>query len=610
VPSSFWGPETWAAHANHIHTAVADGTVIQALKPIARQILKGPNGPLKDFGQAAIDKVWKVASKLAGRSGGFNDNFKVPAGVLDKGQLKNLWHKVNPRTGDANTMAAIAMAESGGNPGVTNSIGARGLWQIIPSTAAAYGLNYAKLTDPVENALGAAKVLRGQGLSAWQTYTEGTYTQYLKRGGLLDLIGLAGGGGGKEKGLGPFVARGVTADFKSTYLKKIKGRLKTIKAAGISKGLLGKLMGTDNLVETFSEYASNAGALTTEGPNGEEVLGEFQGQHEDHWLEETLSNLLTLRNLLLRAKEQVEAVRKQIAAQLKVAFERVKQVKEAIQKEQQRRNKLMQELSQTRDAIEKTKNKDEKRALRLHARDLQDKVAQLDSQQGDRRLTLSQLVGKLIPGLKDKKSELGETITDILGQGGDKFMGLSRVQGLNGPTNVITGVPPIGLLGGEVLSVQQRLRELGLQSKKGGEDDDSERADIFERLFRNEQQRRFASDSQKVVLEGWDQLRQGIMAGLPKFHSGGIVPGPRGVERPVMALGGEGFFTEEQMAAMGGGIGPNHLVIEQLIVHPDGTATAQTGGRDFDAEVRRVLRQSPGTGRKHPSAGAFSIRRS
>jgi hypothetical protein len=594
-PTSFWGAETWAGHMDHIHNAIGGG--FNVIKKVARQILQGPDGPLKDLGQAAIDKVWKAANR--GSMGGA-DNFKVPGGVLGKAQIKNLWRSVNPGIGDPNLMAAIGMAESGGDPTVTNSIGARGLFQIIPSTASAFGLNYNKLTDAAYNVMGAGKVLQGQGLGAWEAYTNGAYSQYLQRGGMLDqLMGFAKGGG-----LGPFVGSNLAVGLKKNLVKKIRGRVKSIKTEGISNGLLGKLTNTDNAVEVFSEYASNAGSLTTEGPDGNPILGLFQGQNEQHWLSETLSNLLTLRNLLLRAKEQVEAVRARIIEQLKVAVERVKLVRETILSEQKRRTNLMAQLHRVRDAIQNAQG-DAKRPLQMQARDIQDRITQIDSQQGDRRVTVQQIANKLIPTLKGKREDLGQTVRDILGDGGEQFMGLSRVQGLSGPTNPITGIPPIGLLGGEILNVQSRLRDLGLKPDRGGEDDSSERADLFETLFRNEQSRRFASDAQKVVLEGWDKLRQGIMSGLPRFHSGGIVPGPRGVERPVMALGGEGFFTEDQMAAMGAG---GNVINMDVTIHSDDTVSVASDDHQFETKVRKVLRRAPGTGRKHPSS-AFSISR-
>jgi hypothetical protein len=79
---------------------------------------------------------------------------------------------------DAVTATAIAMAESGGNADVTNSIGATGIWQIYdgsyPSSSRA-----AQLRDPVENAKEAyAKWKASQGTSCggwwpWASYNEG-----------------------------------------------------------------------------------------------------------------------------------------------------------------------------------------------------------------------------------------------------------------------------------------------------------------------------------------------------------------------------------------------------------------------------------------------------
>jgi len=38
---------------------------------------------------------------------------------------------------------------------------------------------------------------------------------------------------------------------------------------------------------------------------------------------------------------------------------------------------------------------------------------------------------------------------------------------------------------------------------------------------------------------------------MPKYHTGGVIPGAG--EQPIMAMGGEGVFTRDQMAAIGGG---------------------------------------------------------
>ena len=86
-------------------------------------------------------------------------------------------------------MAAIAMAESGGNPYAHNAIppdNSYGLWQINmigsmgPARRQQYGISSNdELYNPAVNAKAAAKILSSQGLSAWSTYTSGAYKKYL-----------------------------------------------------------------------------------------------------------------------------------------------------------------------------------------------------------------------------------------------------------------------------------------------------------------------------------------------------------------------------------------------------------------------------------------------
>lgn len=74
-------------------------------------------------------------------------------------------------------MAAIALAESSGNPSAIGPGGSWGLWQIQPQD-----WGFSQTTDPVTQAQDANQVLSQQGLSAWTTYTEGTYKQYYSPG--------------------------------------------------------------------------------------------------------------------------------------------------------------------------------------------------------------------------------------------------------------------------------------------------------------------------------------------------------------------------------------------------------------------------------------------
>jgi hypothetical protein len=90
-------------------------------------------------------------------------------------------------------MAAIAMAESGGNPGAHNPVppdNSYGLWQINmlgamgPARRREFGITSNEaLYNPAINARAAAKILKSQGLAAWSTYTNGAYKKYLGKGG-------------------------------------------------------------------------------------------------------------------------------------------------------------------------------------------------------------------------------------------------------------------------------------------------------------------------------------------------------------------------------------------------------------------------------------------
>jgi hypothetical protein len=91
-------------------------------------------------------------------------------------QLQTLWLDTAKGTqyatsGWAHLMAAIAMAESSGEEGVINSIGACGLWQIHPYENGC--------TTASTNAKMALSKLQSQGLGAWETYTNGSYKQFV-----------------------------------------------------------------------------------------------------------------------------------------------------------------------------------------------------------------------------------------------------------------------------------------------------------------------------------------------------------------------------------------------------------------------------------------------
>lgn len=108
-------------------------------------------------------------------------NAATPTGTSSRTSLEQLWIDAGGPPGVAQTMAAIALAESGGQVGAVNSSsGAAGLWQILPSAHPQF--NVSRLTsDPMYNAKAAVAVYKSQGFGAWSTYTSGAYQQYLNQ---------------------------------------------------------------------------------------------------------------------------------------------------------------------------------------------------------------------------------------------------------------------------------------------------------------------------------------------------------------------------------------------------------------------------------------------
>jgi hypothetical protein len=74
------------------------------------------------------------------------------------------------------------------------------------------------------------------------------------------------------------------------------------------------------------------------------------------------------------------------------------------------------------------------------------------------------------------------------------------------------------------------------------------------------------------------------------FHKGGVVPGPRSREVPAVLTGGEGVFTPEQMAALGGGriMVENHLYLDgEEIGYVVRDQIVRIGSRNIDSGIHR-----------------------
>jgi hypothetical protein len=208
----------WAGHANHIHIALrALGAALAgaggggAAQISAPQV--GGSGALRAIVQGALSTATKGANasldKLAGAMGGGDISSAGVKGGYSKQQLAALWRRAGGDPGRASLMAAIALAESGGNPRVHNPSGASGLWQIL-------GLPFpGDPFNPSTNARMAVAKYESQGLGAWEAYTNGAYRSYMSRGGRLRQFFAKGGkaGGSKRKPIKKSTAAAEARDY-------------------------------------------------------------------------------------------------------------------------------------------------------------------------------------------------------------------------------------------------------------------------------------------------------------------------------------------------------------------------------------------------------------
>jgi hypothetical protein len=93
-------------------------------------------------------------------------------------QLQTIWTEGGGSPALAPIMAAIALAESSGNPAASGPGGSWGLWQVQPQDWP----QFTPTDDPVTQASIANQILAQQGLGAWSTYTDGAYQQYYSPG--------------------------------------------------------------------------------------------------------------------------------------------------------------------------------------------------------------------------------------------------------------------------------------------------------------------------------------------------------------------------------------------------------------------------------------------
>lgn len=188
---------------------------------------------------------------------------------------------------------------------------------------------------------------------------------------------------------------------------------------------------------------------------------------------------------------------------------------------------------------------------------------------------------------------LEESLTEVQGPGKERGRGPLPVD------------PEPGRFGGIVWDSQLQMRELGIKLKQALEsgsqfEDNSEENALLKELLKQANLRNRLRGIEEQVFG--ESIVMPPYAG--KAHTGAIVPGPSSQERTMIVKGGEGVFTQEQMAALGGGEGGGTpFVIEEMNIHPDGRVTVRHQGREIEALVERVVERKDRQGARSAGRG-------
>ena len=182
------------------------------------------------------------------------------------GQLETLWTQAGGPKSLAPLMAAIALAESSGNPGALNTTDNNGtqtsvgLWQVSNGTH-----NYpSSWTTPQGNAAEAVAKYKEQGLRAWGTYTSGAYLQYLQGNVPASSLPQGGGSGGGTQQAQTDSAGGAPGWL--VPVEALGGPIGWIGAVatelgGAVTGGIGTAQSFEGLWKSFDEIAKEIGAV-------------------------------------------------------------------------------------------------------------------------------------------------------------------------------------------------------------------------------------------------------------------------------------------------------------------------------------------------------------
>ena len=351
-----------------------------------------------------------------------------------------------------------------------------------------------------------------------------------------------------------------------------------IRGVGLPRRVGDRIDGLTDTIAILDDFATAAGQLTIEDDAGNVTPGLIAGKSEINFLEEELIKLMELRNRLLDQQEKLAARRKQIRELLETAQKHLAYYQQAvtawghvIRVQEAKLKELRKHPKKNKKEIESTR----------------DLIMALKPEQKKTVFTRDSLRGKIIPALEGKLGGLRESHATSVES-------LEGIQGLGAPMDKMATQPDIGVLRGTIFATQLRLRELKAPpittTAEGATT--SDRDDLLKEIGRLTMLRTAVEDIHAITLRDFPQYdRLGVPYG-GAFAEGGVVPGPLGAPRVILAHGGETVTPPDITPNVTINIAPGMEWLERFIdVRVDGA-------------TRRIGR---GAGRRLPGAGGGSL---
>lgn len=582
--------------------AAAAGAGPAAFKGLSRVLLQGSGGVGQLAGQGALDRIRGAANASVAKAidaSTFNGSESAVTGGVATGNGAGLMRQIAAQRGwSFPDWWALDASESSHGANLANPTStARLRGQFLDSNWGKYGSG----SDPRQNpsmgqqieAMAAYIAQRyGNPTKAWAFHRAHNFYQ---RGGLVGLT--KGGSPNTASGSGnvnhpgqagpkpsPTLA-GVlrrVAHSKSPKLRNqaVKGLLDKVKTIGLPSGLQKRLAKYSGNVNAFGDFADRAGQLSVDpdenGKGG--AAGVVNGKTQAQWLTHQLDALFKWRNAIIRA-EGIVAKRRELTARLiGQSRKRLATVVDRIRKIDGTRKRLNAQL------VKAQKKPKRNRAL---IKGLKGRLHGLDAAERPLNRVRGALHDKIIPGLVNKRGALNTARGDLLDN-------LSTAQGPGSPMSRLARLPALGVLGGQIFDVQMSLRDLAAPkpavtdtiTDDTAAPDDNGRADILAQLLQQANLRTATSEAQFDVFKNVPPFGG-------SFKDGGVVPGPSGAPRMILAHGGETVTPVDGSPAGG-------MIVHEHHVYLD--------GRHLDAKIdTRVVRvtrqQARHAGRKLPGRG-------